>query len=119
MLLAHGTADDSIPFTESVRLAEAAGPHARLALFHTFHHTGPAPFWASLRMQLGDGWQLVSLVDELLRYERREPSASLAPSTRSTYRVRLAAASGAASQLDPSHRSSRVPDRLPRGRPLR
>lgn len=66
VLLAHGTADDSIPFTESVRLAEAAGPNARLALFRTFHHTGPAPFWASLRLQLGDGWQLVGLVDELL-----------------------------------------------------
>ena len=66
VLLAHGTADDSIPFTESVRLAEAAGLHARLALFHTFHHTGPAPFWTSLRMRLGDGWQLVGLVDELL-----------------------------------------------------
>ena len=66
VLLAHGTADDSIPFTESVRLAEAAGPHARLALFHTFHHTGPAPFLTSLRMQLSDGWQLVALLDELL-----------------------------------------------------
>jgi hypothetical protein len=66
VLLAHGTADDSIPFTESLRLAEAAGDRARLSLFHTFHHTGPVPLWTSLWGHGRDGWALVRLVDELL-----------------------------------------------------
>ncbi len=66
VLLAHGTADDSIPFTESVRLAEAAGEGARLSLFYGFHHTGPAPAWTSLGTHSQDGWKLVRLVDELL-----------------------------------------------------
>jgi dipeptidyl aminopeptidase/acylaminoacyl peptidase len=44
LLIAHGTADDSIPFTESLRRAEAAGDSARLAILHTSHHTGPEPF---------------------------------------------------------------------------
>jgi hypothetical protein len=66
LLLAHGTADDSIPFTESLRLAAAAGARAHLALFSTFHHTGPEPRWPSVRARIGDGWELVRLADELL-----------------------------------------------------
>ena len=66
LLLAPGTADDSIPFTESQRLAAAAGKRAHLALFTSFHHTGPQPFWPSVSERMGDGWKLLRLVDELL-----------------------------------------------------
>ena len=62
----HGLADQSIPFTESVRLTDAAGGRARLSLFQAFHHTGPVSFWTSLRAGAGDGWPLLKLLDELL-----------------------------------------------------
>jgi pimeloyl-ACP methyl ester carboxylesterase len=66
LLIAHGEADDSIPFTESLRLAETAGGRARLAILHTFHHTGPRPVWQSLRERVGDGWNLMRIADGLL-----------------------------------------------------
>jgi len=65
LLIAHGAGDDSIPFTESLRLA-AAGGHARAAILQTFHHTGPQPFWTSLRLRAQDGRSLLRLVDDLL-----------------------------------------------------
>jgi pimeloyl-ACP methyl ester carboxylesterase len=66
LLIAHGKGDDSIPFTESLRLAEAADGRARLAILHGFHHTGPQPIWRSLHEHVGDGWNLVRLADGLL-----------------------------------------------------
>ena len=66
LIVAHGIADDSIPFTESLRLAAAAGDRAHLALFETFHHTGPQTLWTSLTRRARDGWSLVRVVDELL-----------------------------------------------------
>jgi hypothetical protein len=66
LLIAHGEADDSIPFTESLRLGEAAGGRARVVILHTFHHTGPQPVWTSLARRVGDGWNLMRLVDDLL-----------------------------------------------------
>jgi dipeptidyl aminopeptidase/acylaminoacyl peptidase len=67
LVLAHGVHDDSIPSTESVRLAEAAGARARLVLLRGFHHTGPRFFLASLADRTLDGWRLVGLTDELLQ----------------------------------------------------
>ena len=58
--------DDSIPFTESLRLAEAADGRARVAILRTFTHVGPDPFWRSLRLRAVDGWNLFRLADELL-----------------------------------------------------
>jgi fermentation-respiration switch protein FrsA (DUF1100 family) len=66
LLVAHGEADDSIPFTESLRLGEAAGGRARVAILHTFHHTGPQAVWTSLALRAADGWNLMLLVDGLL-----------------------------------------------------
>jgi hypothetical protein len=66
VLIAHGIADDSIPFTESLRLARAAGPRAHLALFRTFNHTGPEALWPSMAGRARDGWTLFRLVDALL-----------------------------------------------------
>ena len=66
VLIAHGMADDSIPFTESLRLAVAAGDHAELALLRTFHHTGAQPFWSSWRDRVSDAWSVARLSDALL-----------------------------------------------------
>jgi pimeloyl-ACP methyl ester carboxylesterase len=66
LLLAHGVDDDSIPFTESLRLAEAARGRASLAVFRTFHHTGPEPRWRSVGARAADAWNLFRLADELL-----------------------------------------------------
>lgn len=64
LLVAHGTWDESIPFTESLRLTAAAEQRAHLTLFETFHHTGPGR--RSARDRIRDGWRLVGLVDDLL-----------------------------------------------------
>ena len=69
VLIAHGAGDVSIPFTESLRLAEAAGPRARVVILRTFHHTGPRPFWSSLAGRVADGLRLLSLADALLAGE--------------------------------------------------
>lgn len=66
LLVAHGVEDGSIPFTESLRLAEASGGRARTVIFRTFHHTGPQPLWRSLADRARDGWQLLRLADALL-----------------------------------------------------
>jgi hypothetical protein len=66
LLVAHGEGDTSIPYTESLRLAAAAGGGIRATIFRTFHHTGPAGLWQSLGAGLADGWRLVGLADELL-----------------------------------------------------
>ena len=66
LLLAHGADDDSIPFTESLRLAEAAPDRASVAIFRTFHHTGPVPLWPSLGARAADAWRLFRLADRLL-----------------------------------------------------
>jgi fermentation-respiration switch protein FrsA (DUF1100 family) len=66
LLIAHGAGDDSIPFTESLRLAEASGGRARVAILQTFHHTGPLRFWESLSQRAWDTWNLFRLVDDLL-----------------------------------------------------
>ena len=63
-LIAHGRADSSIPYTESVRLAEAAGTQA--VILTTFHHTGPLSLVEIMRSGVPDGWKLVGLADALL-----------------------------------------------------
>ena len=67
LLIVHGADDDSIPFTESLRLAEAAGPAARVVVLQTFHHTGPARVWSSLHRRAADTAALLLLVDEMFR----------------------------------------------------
>jgi len=63
-VIAHGRADTSIPYTESLRLAEAAGTHA--VVLTTFHHTGPRSPLELARDGTLDAWRLVGLVGELL-----------------------------------------------------
>jgi dienelactone hydrolase len=63
-LIAHGRADSSIPYTESVRLAEAAGTQA--VILSTFHHTGPLSLVEVIGSGVPDGWKLVGVADALL-----------------------------------------------------
>jgi hypothetical protein len=65
LLIAHGAGDESIPYTESLRLAAAAGPRERAIILETFHHVGPRPWWPS-PARLRDGWRLLRLADGLL-----------------------------------------------------
>ncbi|MCL6640548.1 MAG: hypothetical protein K6T92_04155 [Candidatus Rokubacteria bacterium] len=64
LLVAHGAGDASIPFTESLRLAAAAG--VRPVIFRTFEHTGPRGLWHAPADLLHDAWHLVRLADALL-----------------------------------------------------
>lgn len=67
LLIAHGVGDPSIPFTESLRLAERAGGRARLTILRTFHHTGPSGSKPPLHERALDAWRLLALVDDVLR----------------------------------------------------
>ena len=64
VLIAHGRADISIPYTESVRLAE--GARTRAVILSTFHHTGPLSPLELVRAGVPDAWKLLGLADALL-----------------------------------------------------
>jgi hypothetical protein len=66
LVIAHGAGDVSIPFTESLRLAEASGGRARAVILETFEHTTGQAFWPTLGSRLRDGWRLLHLADALL-----------------------------------------------------
>ena len=68
LLFAHGITDASIPFTESLRLAEASHGRTRAVLLETFEHVGPqaAWSWSSVRARLADAIRLVRLTDAIL-----------------------------------------------------
>jgi len=66
VLIAHGAGDVSIPFTESLRLAEASAGRADAVILETFEHTGPRSFWPTLGSRLSDGRRLLWLADALL-----------------------------------------------------
>ena len=68
LLVAHGAADPSIPFTESLRLGAAAGERARVAVLRTFHHTGPHALWTDLADRAADAWALFRVVEALLAW---------------------------------------------------
>jgi pimeloyl-ACP methyl ester carboxylesterase len=68
LLVAHGRDDDSIPYTESVRLARAAPNLGRLVIFDGFTHVFPSEGgWRSRLRQVRDLERLVLLLDDLLR----------------------------------------------------
>ena len=62
LVIAHGASDPSIPFTESLRLAEAAGGRTRAVILGGFHHTGAA----DVPRAIVDGWRLVEVVDAVI-----------------------------------------------------
>jgi hypothetical protein len=66
LVIAHGAGDVSIPFTESLRLAQASGGRTGAVILETFEHTGPRAFWPSLGGQTRDAARLLRLADALL-----------------------------------------------------
>src|SRR5437867_3838150 len=66
LLIAHGAGDVSIPFTESLRLAEASAGRADAVILETFEHTRAQSFWPTLDGRLRDGRRLLRLADALL-----------------------------------------------------
>ncbi|MBI3029444.1 MAG: hypothetical protein HYY64_08045 [Candidatus Rokubacteria bacterium] len=67
LLIAHGRDDDSIPYTESARLARAAPNLGRLVIFDGFTHAFPSEGgWRSRLRQARDLERLVLLLDALL-----------------------------------------------------
>jgi pimeloyl-ACP methyl ester carboxylesterase len=66
LLIAHGVGDASIPFTESLRLAEASRGRAAAVILETFEHTRPQPLWQSIGSRIRDGVRLFRLADALL-----------------------------------------------------
>src|SRR5262249_10795910 len=66
LLIAHGAADDSIPFTESLWLAGAGGGRARRGVPRGVPPPGPRSWWGSLGDHAHDGWALLALADDLL-----------------------------------------------------
>lgn len=67
LLIAHGRDDDSIPYTESVRLARAAPNLGRLVIFDGFTHAFPSEGgWLTRLKQAGDVERLVLLIDDLV-----------------------------------------------------
>jgi len=65
LLIAHGAGDQSIPYTESLYLAAAAGGSERAIILETFHHVGPRPLWPSAA-RVRDGGRLVRIAARLL-----------------------------------------------------
>ena len=66
VVIAHGAGDVSIPFTQSLRLAQASNGRASVVILETFEHTGTRPFWSTLGSRLRDGRRLLWLADALL-----------------------------------------------------
>lgn len=67
LLIAHGRDDDSIPYTESVRLARGAPNVGRLVIFDGFTHAFPSEGgWLTRLRQARDVERLVLLLDDLL-----------------------------------------------------
>ena len=66
LLIAHGAGDVSIPFTQSLRLADASAGRARAVIFETFEHTTAQTLWSSLGGRLRDGHRLLWMADALL-----------------------------------------------------
>ena len=66
LVIAHGARDVSIPFTESLRLAEATAGRAHAVILETFEHTTMQSFWPALGSRMRDGRRLLSLTEALL-----------------------------------------------------
>jgi hypothetical protein len=66
LVIAHGVGDTSIPFTESLRLAEASQGRARVFILESFEHTRPLPLLQSIGAHTRDSWRLVRLARALL-----------------------------------------------------
>jgi hypothetical protein len=73
LVIAHGAGDATIPFTESLRLAQASRGRAGAVILETFEHTGPRSVWQSLAGRSRDAARLVRLAHALLARPQLAP----------------------------------------------
>jgi pimeloyl-ACP methyl ester carboxylesterase len=66
LLFVHGAGDASVPFTESLRLAEASGGRTDAVILESFTHIVTPPFWHSLAGRVRDGRRMLLLSEGLL-----------------------------------------------------
>jgi fermentation-respiration switch protein FrsA (DUF1100 family) len=66
LLFVHGAGDASVPFTQSLRLAEASGGRSEAVILESFTHIVTPPFWRSLTSRVRDGRRLLLLSESLL-----------------------------------------------------
>lgn len=71
ILIAHGADDASIPFSESLRLAEAAGGRASVFVLESFDHARPRPLLQSAGAHARDALRLLRLARILLAADPR------------------------------------------------
>ena len=55
-----------MPFTESLRLAEASGGRTEAVILESFTHIVTPPFWRSLASRVRDGRRILLLSEGLL-----------------------------------------------------
>ena len=67
LVIAHGSGDTSIPFTESLRLGEAGGDRARVFVLESFDHVKPLPLFSSIASHARDSVRLIRLARELIQ----------------------------------------------------
>lgn len=66
LVIAHGAADASIPFTESLRLADASGGRASALILESFDHARPRPILESVGTHARDALRVLRLARLLL-----------------------------------------------------
>lgn len=66
LVIAHGADDASIPFTESLRLADASGGRAGVFILESFDHARPRPLLQSAGTHARDALRLLRLARALL-----------------------------------------------------
>jgi hypothetical protein len=66
LVIAHGAGDTSIPFTESLRLADASHGRAHVFILESFDHTRPLPLLQSIGAHSRDSLRLLRLANALL-----------------------------------------------------
>jgi hypothetical protein len=78
LILAHGEDDDLIPFTETLRLAQAAPNFQKVhcQILKIFSHVDPEQMpWTMknlISFYLPEGWKLFRVVYQLMSYRRAE-----------------------------------------------
>lgn len=76
LILAHGEDDDMIPYTETLRLAQAApDPHrVYLQILKSYAHVDPDRQPLTVKnfftFHLPEGWRLFGLIHQLMKYRQ-------------------------------------------------
>jgi pimeloyl-ACP methyl ester carboxylesterase len=77
LLFVHGAGDASVPFTESLRLAEASAGRTEAVILESFTHIVTPPFWRSLASRVRDGRRMLLLSEGLLTTAPEAPLTTM------------------------------------------